>query len=241
MRKYFTWRCVGLHLLVLVLVPSFLLAGWWQYDVARSGNDLSWVYTFEWPFFALYALYIWWKLIHDRSTPFDRLWAAKQRAAADANGTPAYQIPGWAMDKELSQEVRRASIGAAGRRALPDGRAGVLAPGHDQVSLPEGARERGDGRAEEAGAPHAEPTGVIDSRVLDVRVLRDEASEALDAYNRYLFELSRKDPPKRWTTRKGRPGAQGPPVAGTSDPVVGHAGSREPPGLPREGATGGRA
>ncbi|MGH8989544.1 MAG: hypothetical protein ACRDXC_13285, partial [Acidimicrobiales bacterium] len=113
MRKYLTWRCIGLHVLVVVLVPGFLVAGWWQYHVALGGNDLSWVYTVEWPFFAVYAVYIWWKLIHDQSTPFDRLWAAKQRAAADAEGRPFHEIPGWATDKALSREVQRASREAA--------------------------------------------------------------------------------------------------------------------------------
>ncbi len=31
------------------------------------GNTLSWVYTFEWPFFAGYAIYMWWKLLHEGS------------------------------------------------------------------------------------------------------------------------------------------------------------------------------
>jgi hypothetical protein len=39
----------------------------WQIDRATSGNELSWAYVFEWPFFAGYALYLWWKLIHDES------------------------------------------------------------------------------------------------------------------------------------------------------------------------------
>ena len=39
--------------------------GWWQLDRALSGNTLSWVYTFEWPFFAAYAIFMWWKLLHE--------------------------------------------------------------------------------------------------------------------------------------------------------------------------------
>src|SRR5580698_5707478 len=96
MGRFFTRRCICLHVVTLLLVSSFLLAAWWQYDAARGGNALSWAYVFEWPAFAIYAIYMWWQLIHDRHTAFDKLWAAKQHAAADASGTPLYEIPGWA-------------------------------------------------------------------------------------------------------------------------------------------------
>ncbi len=32
---------------------------------ALSGNTLSWAYVFEWPIFAGYAVFMWWKLIHE--------------------------------------------------------------------------------------------------------------------------------------------------------------------------------
>ena len=205
MRKYFTWRCIGLHLLTIILVPTFLLAGWWQYHVALSGNDLSWVYTVEWPVFSIYAIYMWWQLIHDQRTPFDRLWAAKQRAAADASGRPLHQIPGWALDKTLTEAVVNASIEAA--------RAPVLAAGNhpdalgsDDHGLTYATRmtpELGNGEVLGNGFVQDEPVddrvkeyplddseSVIDVRVLEVKTVLDEE---LDAYNRYLAELSRKD------------------------------------------------
>jgi hypothetical protein len=132
MRRYFTWRCIGLHVLTLLLVPAFLLAGWWQYHVALSGNGLSWVYTVEWPVLAGYAVYMWWELIHDQHTPFDRFWAAKARAAADASGTPLYQIPGWAVDKSLSRAVVDASLEAARGLALSPGTQHAALGSHDQ-------------------------------------------------------------------------------------------------------------
>jgi hypothetical protein len=60
-------RAIGLHVAVVVSVPGFFVLGWWQLHRALSGNDLSWVYTFEWPFFAAYAVWMWWKLVHDDS------------------------------------------------------------------------------------------------------------------------------------------------------------------------------
>lgn len=236
MRKYFTWRCIGLHLLLVVLVPTFLLAGWWQYHVALGGNDLSWVYTFEWPFFAVYAVYVWWKMIHDRTTMLDRLWAVKARAAADAEGKPLHQIPGWAMDKGLSRDVVRASLEAARLHELGASAHGALGSArHDGVGagvvrhelrLPAALAEVAGSCAvpvaqEHTGAPPA-PSGaagapsssldladeavpVIDAQVIEDKVVFDED---LDAYNRYLAELSWRDPPKRWRApRAPRPDA----------------------------------
>ncbi len=31
---------------------------------AFGGNTLSWVYVFEWPLLAAFALYLWWNLLH---------------------------------------------------------------------------------------------------------------------------------------------------------------------------------
>jgi hypothetical protein len=49
-----------------VVVPGFIALAWWQVDRALSGNTLSWVYAVEWPFFTVYAVVLWWKLLHDQ-------------------------------------------------------------------------------------------------------------------------------------------------------------------------------
>lgn len=49
-----------------MVFPGCLAAAWWQFDAARSGNTLSWLYTFEWPLFAGYAVYMWAKLLRDQ-------------------------------------------------------------------------------------------------------------------------------------------------------------------------------
>jgi hypothetical protein len=203
MGRYLTRRCIGIHVVTLLLVSSFLLAAWWQYECAVGGNGLSWAYVFEWPAFAVYAVYMWWKLIHDQRTAFDRLWAAKQHAAADALGAPLYQIPGWALDKTLYREVVASSLEAATSPELALVKTGV-------VTSP----ELGDGRGSEQnlvgraqGDEHAieDPDGragqVIDAEVVEVKVHVDEE---LNAYNRYLGELNWADPPKRWGSRRSR-------------------------------------
>ncbi|MGH9069122.1 MAG: hypothetical protein ACRD0J_16790 [Acidimicrobiales bacterium] len=207
MRKYFTWRCIGLHTLVLVLVPAFLFAGWWQYHVAMSGNELGWVYTVQWPFLAVYAVYMWWKLIHDQSTPFDRFWAAKQRVAADASGRPLYEIPGWATDKALSREVYQASLEASRLPALSRTPADAL--GGEAAAEQAALATRSVEDREDADL-HGAVESVIDARVLEEKVVVDEE---LDAYNRYLADLAWRDPPKRWSptrhSHRDAPGTRG--------------------------------
>ena len=43
--------------------------GDWQLRRALSGNGLSWAYTFEWPLFAIFAVYFWVKSVRDELRP----------------------------------------------------------------------------------------------------------------------------------------------------------------------------
>jgi hypothetical protein len=215
MGRFFTRRCIWLHVVTLLLVSSFLLAAWWQYEAARGGNGLSWAYVFEWPAFAIYAIYMWWQLIHDRHTAFDRLWAAKQHAAADAAGTPLYEIPGWALDKTLYREVVAASLEAASSPALSVGQTGAFTPpqlGDGQsIDRSHAIRAQVDEWVDDDADQGASP--VIDARIVDVKVHVDEE---LNAYNRYLGELNWRDPPKHWGARRGG-GRDGAPKSGGTD------------------------
>src|ERR1700691_4916632 len=58
-------RAVSLHVALIVFVPGCVALTWWQVSRALGGNTLSWVYTFEWPIFGVYATFMWWKLVHD--------------------------------------------------------------------------------------------------------------------------------------------------------------------------------
>jgi hypothetical protein len=63
-----TWlsrRAIGLHLVIIVIVPTFAALCAWQVRRALAGNQLSWAYVFEWPFFAGYAVYMWWRFLHE--------------------------------------------------------------------------------------------------------------------------------------------------------------------------------
>lgn len=56
---------MALHVITIVCVTAFCLLARWQVHRALSGNELSWAYAFEWPFFAGYAIYMWWRLLGD--------------------------------------------------------------------------------------------------------------------------------------------------------------------------------
>ena len=64
-RRWFSPRALLLHLEVAVVASGCVAAGWWQATRALSGNELSWVYSIEWPLFALIAIGGWWHLVHE--------------------------------------------------------------------------------------------------------------------------------------------------------------------------------
>jgi hypothetical protein len=51
------------HLVAIALIVAFVLLGLWQLDRAEAGNKLSYAYTFEWPFFAAFVVFFWWRML----------------------------------------------------------------------------------------------------------------------------------------------------------------------------------
>jgi DNA-binding transcriptional regulator of glucitol operon len=74
MKGLWTPAWIARHVLALVLVVAFLALGWWQFSRATGGNALSWGYTFEWPVFALFVVFIWYREVQQerRSARADR-------------------------------------------------------------------------------------------------------------------------------------------------------------------------
>jgi DNA-binding transcriptional regulator of glucitol operon len=70
-RVWFSRRALKLHAVILVVVPAFTALCVWQIDRAVGGNSLSWAYVFEWPLFAGYAIYMWWRFVHEKPEPTD--------------------------------------------------------------------------------------------------------------------------------------------------------------------------
>lgn len=61
MRRLTSPRWLLLHAAALVLVVTFLVLGWWQIGRAAGGNGLSFGYAIEWPFFAGFVVFMWWR------------------------------------------------------------------------------------------------------------------------------------------------------------------------------------
>jgi len=63
-QRWLSKRAMTLHLAVVLWTPGCLVAGWWQVNRAFDGNGLSYVYSVEWPIFALIGIWVWWIQIH---------------------------------------------------------------------------------------------------------------------------------------------------------------------------------
>jgi hypothetical protein len=61
MKGLWTPAWIFRHVLALVLAGGFLLLGWWQYNRATGGNALSWGYALEWPVFAAFVVFVWFR------------------------------------------------------------------------------------------------------------------------------------------------------------------------------------
>jgi DNA-binding transcriptional regulator of glucitol operon len=86
MKGLWTPAWLARHLLALALTVGFLVLGWWQFDRAADGNTLSWGYTFEWPVFAGFVVFLWF-----REVQVARRSPAETPAEPE---TPAEKLPG---------------------------------------------------------------------------------------------------------------------------------------------------
>lgn len=94
-RVWFSRRALRLHAVILVVVPAFMALCVWQISRAVGGNTLSWAYVFEWPLFAGYAIYMWWRFVHERPEPAGAETPANGQADAVAlsqMGPPAAKV-----------------------------------------------------------------------------------------------------------------------------------------------------
>jgi hypothetical protein len=105
-KVWFSARALKLHAVILVVVPAFLALCLWQIDRATGGNELSWAYVFEWPFFAAYAIYMWWRLLHavpEGTAPPSTAGAASGgRTQNESDGPPAETAEEKQEDAELA-------------------------------------------------------------------------------------------------------------------------------------------
>ena len=85
-RVWLSPRALKLHAVILVVVPACMALCVWQINRAVGGNSLSWAYVFEWPLFAGYAVYMWWRFVHE--TPDQSDDVASENGNVDAAMQP---------------------------------------------------------------------------------------------------------------------------------------------------------
>ncbi|MFI6824284.1 hypothetical protein ACIBJE_25575 [Micromonospora sp. NPDC050187] len=63
MKRLWTPAWIFRHVAMVVLVVGFCALGWWQISRAAAGNSSSWAYAVEWPIFAAFVVFVWWREI----------------------------------------------------------------------------------------------------------------------------------------------------------------------------------
>ncbi len=97
MKRLWTPAWIARHVAMVVLVVGFLGLGWWQVTRAAEGNALSFGYAIEWPVFAGFVVFVWWREVRHtlRGTPEERPTPAPPAAAGPepAPATPVVRRP----------------------------------------------------------------------------------------------------------------------------------------------------
>ncbi len=167
--EWFNRRAIRLHLTLIVVFPGCLALGWWQLNVALSGNTLSWVYTFEWPGFAVYAVYMWWRLLHDATEQMHESTLMPVLSQVNDEKTGNADFVGNATGTALATNGAYDASGSA--NANSDALVGTVA--FDPLS------------------PGADTAGTVNHDQAHGDAYEDMyEDEELAAYNRYLAELN---------------------------------------------------
>lgn len=61
MKRLLTPGWLVVHTLALLAVAAMLGLAVWQYSRAQGGNTISWGYLFQWPAFAAFTAFVWWR------------------------------------------------------------------------------------------------------------------------------------------------------------------------------------
>lgn len=82
-----------LHATLVAGLALCATATWLEWSRARAGHAVAWVYTFEWPLFALLGTYLWWKLLH--ADPPSATTSPTRQAAAGDDAEPDPGLLAW--------------------------------------------------------------------------------------------------------------------------------------------------
>ncbi|MGB9112836.1 MAG: hypothetical protein WCF24_08940 [Acidimicrobiales bacterium] len=91
--RWFTKRALIAHLAIAIWLPGCAVAAWWQVTVALAGNDLAYLYSVEWPCFAVFGVVAWWNLVHDDPDSVGARALRKQSAPKPAQRASPVELP----------------------------------------------------------------------------------------------------------------------------------------------------
>jgi hypothetical protein len=186
-----------LHAAYLVIAGACLLAGWWQVHRAMAGNTLSYLYSVEWPAFAVVAGIGWWKMFHD--TPEDiaerKAFHARMRAASAE--VVARTLPRSALAITVGSEARDNS------RALLRGHSAEDDVAMASITSSSGEDDRRDVALLRTRDPDARAAD--DARLITETDGGDDGAPGDDMteYNRYLALLAVRGRAKTWRNPHG--------------------------------------
>lgn len=184
-QRLYQWvkpRSLGLHLLFVVIAGGCLIAAWWQVHRAMQGNMLSYLYSVEWPAFAVVAGIGWWQMFHDTPEDIARRHDYHRRMREASAAVVARTLPRSSRALTVgSTEVESRVLGPAAPRTLPSG---VSTPADHAALVPSGQL----------------PDVFEPSPLLDAEDLPDDE---LAEYNRYLASLAVHGKAKTWRNPRG--------------------------------------
>ncbi|MDM4720457.1 hypothetical protein QTQ03_13050 [Micromonospora sp. WMMA1363] len=120
MKRLWTPAWIVRHVAMVALVAAFLGLGWWQLSRAAGGNAISWGYAVEWPVFAGFVVFLWWREVRH----------ALRGAAGEPDGPTAT-----AADPRLAEESPVAAGRPVLRRPVRVARPAAPAPDGEDADL----------------------------------------------------------------------------------------------------------
>jgi hypothetical protein len=101
------------HLTLTLGLALCVAAFWFEIGRAEGGNELSWAYVFEWPLLAIFAVYMWWKVLHPDAEKVVKSKVEKPAIAPEFSG----MLNAWQdHQRELSETQRTAEAELAAER-----------------------------------------------------------------------------------------------------------------------------
>jgi hypothetical protein len=201
LHRWFCRRALLFHFLLAVIATGCLYAGWWQVHRAMDGNVLSYLYSVEWPLFAVVATIGWWQLIHE---PPEMVEARREERRRRGQANPV-AFDREVLRRELSTHPELAATFPELVQVFPELAAGGPRPleGRDAIAL-------GPGEAVEGGAPASSSPGAGSALVSAGPApregpgeSREGAAERLRAYNDQLAGLAAGGRRKSWRNPHG--------------------------------------